>query len=479
MDNVRPLLQWSAGLNAVSEKVYFSANKDDVTNMVPTALLTTVTTPAAMVSMPGTPYADGLLPGVYYWRIASTDAAQVQTNSPVWSFTVISPAARDPKPVEGAIYVDPEADLSWSSGANAIIHYVVIGADRDQVANTAQGTPTVDPTFDPGTLEKGKTYYWRVDEFNGTTTTTGDIWSFSTVPVGEGGLKAEYFAGDQYLLGDPKLTRIDPQVDFDWNQNAPDASFDRLAFSARWKGEIQIPADGVYTFILRSNDGSRLYVNDQLVVNDWSTHVVRDTTGTITLKAGAYPIAVEYYQQGGAAEIEVLWQSDLIGRQIIPSVALIPAVRARLVYPADKAANVSQEPRLQWEASAAGAEHDVYLGEDAAAVEQATTATAGIYKGRQPKPPMSHRSMRARPTTGGSTRSSRAIPRARSRGASGTSRRPRLSSWRISRTTSTPNPIGSSTPGSTAGTIPPTAPSSATRTRRLPNGRSSTAALSR
>ena len=174
-------------------------------------------------------------------------------------------------------------------------------------------------------------------------------------------------------------------MDFDWNQNAPDASFDRLAFSARWKGEIQIPADGVYTFILRSNDGSRLYVNDQLVVNDWSTHVVRDTTGAITLKAGAYPIAVEYYQQGGAAEIEVLWQSDLIGRQIIPSVALIPAVRARLIYPADKAVNVNQEPRLQWEASAVGAEHDVYLGEDAAAVEQATTATAGIYKGRQPE----------------------------------------------------------------------------------------------
>lgn len=383
VDNVCMLLQWSAGLNAASEKVYFSASKDDVTNLVPSALLTTATTPAAAICVPGTPYAAGLLPGTYYWRIASTDAAQVQTNSPVWSFTVISPAARDPRPVDGAIYVDSGADLSWNSGANAIIHYAVIGTDRDQVANTAQGAPVANPTFDPGTLEKGKTYFWRIDEFSGTKTTVGAIWSFSTMPAGEGGLKAEYFAGEQPLTGDPKVTRIDPQVDFDWNQTAPDASLDRLAFSARWKGEIQIPADGTYTFILRSNDGSRLYVNDQLAISDWSTHTVRDTTGTITLKAGTYPIAVEYFQQGGSAEIEVLWQSDLIARQVIPSVALIPAVRARLVYPADKAINVSQNPRLLWEAAAVGARHDAYLGEDAAAVEQATTSTTGIYKGRQ------------------------------------------------------------------------------------------------
>ena len=383
LDKGLMLLQWSAGLNAVSEQVYFGDNPDDVVNMVPSALLTTVTMPAAMISMPGTPYADGLLPGTYYWRIVSTDAAQAQAAGPVWSFTLVSSAARAPEPVDGAIYVDPAADLSWSPGANSLFHYVVIGTDRDQVANTVQGASVVSATFDPGDLEKGKTYFWRVDEFDGTTTTVGEIWSFSMVPVGEGGLKAEYFAGDEPLMGDPVVTRIDSQVDFDWNQAAPDVSLDRLVFSARWKGEIQIPVDGAYTFITRSNDGSRIYVNDQLVATDWVTHTVRDAPGTIALQAGAYPIAVEYFQQGGAAEMHLLWQSDLIARQVIPSVALTPAVRARLVAPADETTNVSPNPRLQWEAAALDAKHDVYIGQDAAAVEQATTSTAGIYQGRQ------------------------------------------------------------------------------------------------
>jgi len=379
------LLRWSPGMNALSEQVYFSENREDVDGLAASALLATVTLPAASVCVPGTPYADGLVPGTYYWRVVSTDDAQGTAMGPVWSFTIIASSAFDPVPADGGLYVAPETTLSWTAGADAIIHYVFIGTDRDAVAGAVQadGAPSVEPTFTPVGLDQGATYYWRVDEFNGTTTTAGEIWSFSTLPIGEGGLKAEYFASEEPLYGDPVVERVDAQVDFDWNQNAPDSSLDRLLFSARWKGEISIPADGTYTFITQSNDGSRVYVDEQLVLQDWSTHVVRDAVGTITLAAGTYPIAVEYFQQGGSAEMHLLWESNLIPRQIIPSVALTPAVRARLIYPADGAINVSQQPRLRWEPAAIEAQHDVYLGEDAIAVDQATTNTAGIHKGQQ------------------------------------------------------------------------------------------------
>jgi hypothetical protein len=312
-----------------------------------------------------------------------TNTSQGDSAGPIWSFTVISSTAFAPLPVDKAIYVGSDAELQWTAGADAIVHYVYIGADANAVAGATEGgTPTAEAKFDPGTLEKGTTYYWRVDEFDGKNTAKGDVWSFSTVPLGEGGLKAEYFpASDSFV--DAAVRRVDPQLDFNWNQQPPDPALDRLHFSARWQGEIRIPASGTYTFITRSNDGSRIYVNERLIVNDWGTHAVRDTPGTISLEAGSYPFVVEYFQDGGSSEIHVSWQSDLIPRQVIPSVAFVPVVRARLVYPANKAVDVSQDPRLQWEGTAPDARHQVFLGLDAAQVEQADETTADVFQGEQ------------------------------------------------------------------------------------------------
>jgi hypothetical protein len=151
----------------------------------------------------------------------------------------------------------------------------------------------------------------------------------------------------------------------------------------RWKGEISVPADATYTFITNSNDGSRIFVNDQLVVDDWGTHGARDAAGDIDLVAGDYSFAVEYMQDGGDATINVSWLSDRIARQVIPSVALTPIVRARLIYPPVGAVDISQSPRLRWETAAPDATHRVFLGDDAAAVEAADVGTAGIYRGEQ------------------------------------------------------------------------------------------------
>ena len=382
---VCPILMWAEGMDAVSEDVYFSADMAEVENVDASALLATVSQASSLVCIPGGTYADGLAPGTYYWRVVTTTASQQVMAGPIWSFTVIGAEASDPTPPDAGLFVDPDANLSWSAGADAIIHYIYVGTDLDTVANATDMTgATTDPTYDPpAAFQPGTTYYWRIDEFDGTNTTKGTVWSFTTVPAGEGGLKADYFTGEFYLFGDPVASRVDAQIDFDWAQAAPDPAVNREQFSARWKGEIEIPFAGTYTFITRSNDGSRIFVNDELVVEDWGAHVARDTAGTIDLEAGAYPIAVEYYQNGGTAEIEVLWQSDLIARQVIPSVVLTPVVRARLFYPAMGAANVSQSPRLGWEGTSPDATHRVFLGDDAAAVEAADTGSAGIFKGEQ------------------------------------------------------------------------------------------------
>jgi len=93
-------------------------------------------------------------------------------------------------------------------------------------------------TYTPGTLEPGKNYYWRVDEFDGSTTHRGDIWSFTTAVDG-GGVRAEYFRGMDF--NNHVLTRIDPQINFNWpDGTAPDDAIGAGAYSVRWTGEIEV-----------------------------------------------------------------------------------------------------------------------------------------------------------------------------------------------------------------------------------------------
>jgi len=106
----------------------------------------------------------------------------------VWSFMKITPkTAYDPVPADGAISVDTHVILSWTPGLGAKLHYVYFGDNFDDVKNASVGLPQSTATYNPGPLERGKTYYWRVDEFGvdefgSFETHKGDVWSFRTKP---------------------------------------------------------------------------------------------------------------------------------------------------------------------------------------------------------------------------------------------------------------------------------------------------------
>jgi len=378
----RPVLKWSAGAGMASQKVYFSDSLADVEGMADSALVDETAQTVSVVWGVGSAYPDGLPSGTYYWRVTTVKDDQTKVAGKVWTFSILPGSAHDPIPIDSAIFVGSDIDLNWSAGLDSTIHYVYFGTDRDTVANATDGTSTAETSYDPGILQNDKTYYWRVDEFDGTQMVIGDVWSFTTLPAGSGGLQAEYFSDVMDMSGIPKVVRVDPQIDFNWNQDLPAPAVNRGMFSVRWRGEIEIPVTDTYTFTTRSNDGSRIYVNNQLVVEDWGTHAARDSSGTLALEAGSYPITVEYMQDGANANIIVSWESSLIPKQAIPSVVLSPVVRATLIAPANGTVDVSQNPRLSWAAAASDAKHDLYIGEDAHAVAQATTATGSIYKGQ-------------------------------------------------------------------------------------------------
>ena len=177
-------LGWLAGDLAVSFDIYVGTNYDDVKNGTGGTFRGNQSRGMSffILGFTGYPYPNGLVPGTtYYWRIDEIN--DQHPDSPwvgdVWSFKIPSKTAYDPYPADGAEFVDPDVILNWEPGFNAKLHYVVFGESFEEVSNAAMGVPYGSTTYNPGRLEIGKTYYWRVDEFDTITVHKGDIWSFT------------------------------------------------------------------------------------------------------------------------------------------------------------------------------------------------------------------------------------------------------------------------------------------------------------
>lgn len=175
-------LVWMPGDYAASHSIYVGENYNEVEAGTGDTFRVNQTDTSYALGFPGFPYPDGLTKGTtYYWRIEDVEADGVTTHSgPVWSFTVAPKAAYNPNPANGAEAVDPNIVLRWQPGFGAILHTVYFGEDYETVNNATGNIPLGPPSFTPGTLELGKVFYWRVDEFFGIETVKGDVWFFST-----------------------------------------------------------------------------------------------------------------------------------------------------------------------------------------------------------------------------------------------------------------------------------------------------------
>jgi len=176
-------LSWTPGCYAVSHDVYFGENFDDVNYGAEGTFQGNQVGTFFVVGFPGFLYPDGLVPGTtYYWRIDEVNAPPGSTihKGDVWSFSIPPKTAYFPDPADGAELVGLDAKLSWTSGFGAILHYMYFGDNFDDVNNAAGNPPWGSTTYDPGSLELAKTYYWRVDEFDAIETHKGHVWSFTT-----------------------------------------------------------------------------------------------------------------------------------------------------------------------------------------------------------------------------------------------------------------------------------------------------------
>ena len=120
------------------------------------------------------------------------------------------------------------------------------------------------------------------------------------------GWKGEYF-GNRDLQGNPALVRDEPQIDFNWGEGrvAPNLPADH--FSARWQRRVSFDA-GTYRFFLRMDDGARVLLDNQLILNDWEDGGDRTINVDVTLPAGERAIQVEFYENAGIARVAFWWQ---------------------------------------------------------------------------------------------------------------------------------------------------------------------------
>jgi alpha-L-fucosidase len=136
----------------------------------------------------------------------------------------------------------------------------------------------------------------------------------------ERGLRFDYLEGDFKRLPDFDAAAPTRTGTIDGFNLSPRLRDTRFAF--RFRGFISVPRNGAYRFYLRSDDGSRLWIGDELVVDNDGLHGSREESGVIALAAGLHPITVAMFEQSGGFELQVSYAGAGLARQAVPAAAL-------------------------------------------------------------------------------------------------------------------------------------------------------------
>jgi hypothetical protein len=135
--------------------------------------------------------------------------------------------------------------------------------------------------------------------------------------VGSHGLTGEYF--DAVDLTVPKLTRVDPLVDFDWGTGSPDPSMGGDTFSVRWTGWLQPRYTETYQIRTTTDDGVRVWLDGQLVIDHWVSQAPTEWTANLALVADQlYEVRMEYFDNTGGAQARLRWSSPSQALEVIP-----------------------------------------------------------------------------------------------------------------------------------------------------------------
>ncbi|HYG80090.1 MAG TPA: glycoside hydrolase family 3 C-terminal domain-containing protein, partial [Pyrinomonadaceae bacterium] len=129
-------------------------------------------------------------------------------------------------------------------------------------------------------------------------------------------LRGEFFDNKE-LQGKPVATRTDAQLNFNWFTNAPVPQLPTDNFSARWEGKLVPETSGTYELGARADDAVRVFLDNELLVENWRDGSARTVTKPVALEAGReYRLRVEYYERYANGELRLVWSPPNLAQSL-------------------------------------------------------------------------------------------------------------------------------------------------------------------
>lgn len=122
------------------------------------------------------------------------------------------------------------------------------------------------------------------------------------------GLMGYYYSGTNF--DSIFRRRQDKSISFNWAAGGPFVDFRNDYFSVRWKGFLKVDKPGKYEFKILSDDGARLFINDEKIIDTWWNHFWMESIATVDLSAGNIPIQIDYFDFNFSAGIFFYWRDS-------------------------------------------------------------------------------------------------------------------------------------------------------------------------
>jgi uncharacterized repeat protein (TIGR03806 family) len=152
----------------------------------------------------------------------------------------------------------------------------------------------------------------------------------NTAAAGSGsGLRAEYFtnaSSGSPFSGSPVLVTTNATINFSSVTNWPGGTVGSNNFAVRWSGSVQPQFNETYKFVTTADDGVRLFINGQLLIDDWvdKTNATSKTNSLSLIAQQYYSIELDYYQKTNSAGVSLSWSSPSTSFQVVPQAQLYP-----------------------------------------------------------------------------------------------------------------------------------------------------------
>lgn len=154
-----------------------------------------------------------------------------------------------------------------------------------------------------GTLSKHITY--NTFSWFGAITDQRSYWYNAGVTGTSTGQWTGYYFANSALAGSPVLTRVDSAINFNWGVGSPAGGIPADSFSVRWVSSRYFSSAGNYVFTATADDGVRVWVDGNLIIDEWQDQVATTYSATVYLSKGYHTVVVEYYENMYNALISV------------------------------------------------------------------------------------------------------------------------------------------------------------------------------